>query len=128
MFLTFFFNVNIDFTCNHFWLMKNLCFQKILGMLGVFFQLLLVVGILCAYCSGFSENAVTISIICGVAPILFAVIMIFMPESPLFYILKDKEESARKVLRYFRGEDFDIQPEIRDFKVCFVGKFNFHLS
>ncbi|XP_033362154.1 facilitated trehalose transporter Tret1-like [Bombus vosnesenskii] len=90
--------------------------KEIRGTLGVFFQLLLVIGILYAYCCGYARNIVVISILCGIAPLLFASIMTFMPESPLFYMAKDNEEAAKKSMRFFRGSEYDIDPEISAFK------------
>lgn len=43
--------------------------------------------------------------------------MAFIPESPLFYLMKNNEESARRVLRFFRGKDIDIESEMIDLKV-----------
>lgn len=40
-----------------------------------------------------------------------------MPESPLFYMAKDNEEAAKKSMRFFRGSEYDIDPEISAFKV-----------
>ncbi|KAG5335394.1 TRE12 protein, partial [Acromyrmex charruanus] len=90
--------------------------KQIRGMTGVFFQLLLVTGILYVYLTGFTENVMAISSLCCIIPVLFGVIMFFIPESPLFYMIKDKEEEARKSMRFFRGPDFDIEPEISAFK------------
>ncbi|XP_072753346.1 facilitated trehalose transporter Tret1-2 homolog [Anoplolepis gracilipes] len=90
--------------------------KQIRGTTGVFFQLLLVLGILYAYCTGFTRNVVAISSLCCIAPIVFGITMFFMPESPLFYLTKNKEEQARKSMRFFRGEDFDIEPEMMVFK------------
>ncbi|KAG5311580.1 TRE12 protein, partial [Acromyrmex insinuator] len=90
--------------------------RQIRGMTGVFFQLLLVIGILYVYLTGFTENVIMISSLCCVIPILFGVTMFFMPESPLFYMIKNKEEEARKSMRFFRGPSFDIEPEINLFK------------
>ncbi|KZC13066.1 Facilitated trehalose transporter Tret1 [Dufourea novaeangliae] len=90
--------------------------KEIRGTLGVFFQLLLVIGVMYGFCCGFSGNVITISVLCGVGPIIFLVMMFFMPESPLFYLAKEKEESAMKSMRFFRGPNVDIGPEIEAFK------------
>lgn len=97
----------------------SLCYSSFLvtGTTGVFFQLLLVLGILYAYCTGFTRDVVAISSLCCIAPIVFGITMILMPESPLFYLTKNKEEEARKSMRFFRGPDFDIEPEMEAFKV-----------
>lgn len=90
--------------------------KQIRGTLGVFFQLLLVIGILYAYVCGYTRNVVWTSVLCGIAPIVFAVLMFFMPESPLYFLTKNQEAKALKAMRVFRGPDFDIQPEIAAFK------------
>ncbi|KYQ52114.1 Facilitated trehalose transporter Tret1-2 like protein, partial [Trachymyrmex zeteki] len=90
--------------------------KHIRGTTGVFFQLLLVIGILYVYITGFTRNVIAISSLCCIAPIVFGVTMSFMPESPLYYLIKNKEEDARKSMRFFRGPNFDIEPEINAFK------------
>jgi len=89
----------------------------VIGITGVFFQLLLVIGILYAYCTGFTRSVVMISGLCGIPPVLFGILMFFLPESPLFYLIMDREEDARKSMRFFRGLDYDIEPEIQAFQV-----------
>ncbi|CAK9807811.1 Facilitated trehalose transporter Tret1 [Anthophora quadrimaculata] len=90
--------------------------KHIRGTLGMFFQLLLVLGILYAFSCGYSKSVIITSLLCAIGPIIFALMMIFMPESPLYYMSKDNEEAARKSMRYFRGPDYNIDPEIADFK------------
>ncbi|XP_017761202.1 PREDICTED: facilitated trehalose transporter Tret1-2 homolog isoform X2 [Eufriesea mexicana] len=90
--------------------------KEIRGTLGTFFQMLLVIGILYAYCCGYARNVTVTSILCGIAPIVFACIMSFVPESPLYYVIKNNEEAAKKSMRFFRGPDYDIAPEINAFK------------
>lgn len=41
-----------------------------------------------------------------------------MPESPLYYIIKNDEATAKEVLKKLRGENSDVQEQIDDFKVC----------
>lgn len=89
----------------------------VIGTTGVFFQLLLVIGILYAYCTGFTRSVVAISSLCCIPPIVFGVTMSFMPESPLFYLIKDREEDARRSMLYFRGLDYNIETEMQAFKV-----------
>lgn len=43
--------------------------------------------------------------------------MLFMPESPLYYLMKNNEEAARKALRYFRGPDYNLEPDVKALKV-----------
>ncbi|XP_078032540.1 facilitated trehalose transporter Tret1-like [Augochlora pura] len=89
--------------------------KEIRGTLGVFFQLFLVTGVLYAYCCGYSKNIAIVSILCGLPPVLFAVLMFFMPESPMYFTARGNIEAAKKSMRFFRGPDFDIEPEIAAF-------------
>ncbi|XP_076547027.1 hdc homolog, cell cycle regulator isoform X1 [Osmia lignaria lignaria] len=94
----------------------EICEKQIRGTLGVFFQLLLVIGILYAYCCGYSRSVIWTSALCGGTPILFACAMIFMPESPLYHLSKNDEDSARKCMRFLRGPDTNFDSEIDAFK------------
>lgn len=99
------------------------------GTLGIFFQLLLVIGILYAYCCGYARNVVTTTGLCLVGPILFVIMMIFMPESPMFYMVKRNEEAAKRSMRFFRGPDYEeIDDELAIFKVSVSILFNPFLS
>ncbi|XP_012063528.1 PREDICTED: facilitated trehalose transporter Tret1-like [Atta cephalotes] len=90
--------------------------KQIRGTTGVFFQLLLVIGILYVYVTGFTRNVIAISSLCCIAPIVFGVTMSYVPESPLYYLIKNREEDARKSMQFFRGSKFDIELEINAFK------------
>ncbi|XP_066582650.1 facilitated trehalose transporter Tret1-like [Prorops nasuta] len=90
--------------------------KEIRGTLGVFFQLLLVIGILYTYCTGFAQSILWISLLCCLSSVLLVIIMLFIPESPLFFMIKGREDNARKAMRFFRGPNFDIEPEMSGFK------------
>lgn len=91
-------------------------FNVYLGTLGVFFQLLLVIGILLTFVSGFSQNLKLITTFCAMAPAIFPFIMCAIPESPMFYLKRNNEDKAREALQYFRGND-DINDEYSAMKV-----------
>lgn len=63
------------------------------------------------------NDVMWISILNGITPIVFGVILFFMPESPLYFIMKGKDEMAIKAMENFRGANFDVGPEISEFKV-----------
>ncbi|XP_044004881.1 facilitated trehalose transporter Tret1-like isoform X2 [Aphidius gifuensis] len=86
------------------------------GTIGVFFHLLLVIGILFAFCTGFTNSLVWITALNGLTPIIAGITMFFIPESPIFHLLKDNEYSARRALQILRGKDADIEPEISAMK------------
>lgn len=90
--------------------------KEIRGTLGSFFQLMITAGILFVYVLGAGLNVFWLSIICGLLPILFGVIFVFMPESPTYLVSKNKIESAVKSIQWLRGSDYDYNAEIDELK------------
>lgn len=84
------------------------------GSLGSYFQLMLVVGVLFVYLVGALANIFTLSLICGVLPLVFAAIFVFMPETPYFLITRGKTEEAAKALKWLRGSQYDCTHELAE--------------
>ncbi|ALC42591.1 sut4 [Drosophila busckii] len=82
------------------------------GLLGSFFQLNTVSGILYGYIVGGYCPLLTINILCAILPIIFAVVHFFMPESPVYLAMKGRQDDATKSLKWLRGQDFDVTPEL----------------
>lgn len=91
--------------------------KEIRGTLGSFFQLMITGGILFVYAVGAGLSVFWLSIICGLLPILFGIIFVFMPESPTYLVSKNKIESAVKSIQWLRGSDYDYNAEIDELKV-----------
>jgi SP family facilitated glucose transporter-like MFS transporter 8 len=53
--------------------------RSVRGQLGSFFQLMITIGILFVYAVGAGTNLFWLSLICGLIPLLFGVIFVFMP-------------------------------------------------
>lgn len=53
--------------------------KSIRGTLGSFFQLMITIGILFVYAVGYKASVVVLSIVCGIIPIVFAAVFVFMP-------------------------------------------------
>lgn len=87
--------------------------SEIRGRLGSYFQLLLAVGILLSYAFGCIVDMFTLSIISVIAPIIFFVVFLFMPESPMYYLMKGREDDARKSLIKLYGNQYDIDGAIQ---------------
>nr|XP_003704545.1 PREDICTED: facilitated trehalose transporter Tret1-like [Megachile rotundata] len=87
--------------------------DKIRGSLGSYFQLLFAVGILLSYIIGSFVNMYTLSIISAITPFIFFGTFIFMPESPIHYLQKGDEDSARKSLIKLRGDKYNVEGELR---------------
>lgn len=88
--------------------------KDIRGALGSFFQLMVTIGILFVYVVGYGLNVFTFSIICAAIPLIFAAIFVFMPESPLFWVSKNRTGDAVKSLQWLRGSEYDYSTELAE--------------
>ncbi|XP_067004852.2 facilitated trehalose transporter Tret1-2 homolog isoform X2 [Anabrus simplex] len=88
---------------------------SIRGKVGVFFDLMINVGILWSYSLGVIIPYPNLSIASGCLPLLFFITFVWMPESPVHLVTKGRilqAESALKWLRSGGSSDWDIQPEL----------------
>ncbi|KAJ8955984.1 hypothetical protein NQ318_006255, partial [Aromia moschata] len=84
--------------------------NDIRGTLGSFFQLLLTVGILISYLG------VRLSILCAIIPIVFAVLFFFQPETPVYYMKKNKPQDALSSMQRLRGGSYNCDAEMKEIK------------
>lgn len=75
---------------------------------------MLVVGVLFSYIVGKYTTVFALNLICALIPIIFGVIFMFMPETPLFLISKGKKEAAAKSLKWLRGSEYDYSNELAE--------------
>ncbi|XP_047105081.1 facilitated trehalose transporter Tret1-like [Schistocerca piceifrons] len=61
-------------------------------------------GSLFSYCIGPYVSVTTAAIICCSLPILFVITFIWMPESPYFFLIRDREQEAVKSLTRLKGQ------------------------
>ncbi|XP_067642413.1 facilitated trehalose transporter Tret1-2 homolog isoform X2 [Eurosta solidaginis] len=90
--------------------------KEIRGTLGSFFQLMITAGILFVYAIGAGLNVFWMSIVCGVIPIVFGLVFVFMPESPTYLVIKNKDEQAIKSIQWLRGKDYEYRAEIEELR------------
>ncbi|KAK4883260.1 hypothetical protein RN001_006579 [Aquatica leii] len=88
--------------------------KEIRGALGSFLQMMISCGILFSAIAGKFLTIKMYSILCGVVPLIFGVLFLFMPETPFYYIKKKKLVKARTVLLRLRGSQYNIDKEITD--------------
>lgn len=88
--------------------------KQIRGILGSFFQLMVTIGILFVYAVGSGVNAFTVSIICGVIPLVFGAVFVFMPESPQYLVIKGESDKAVASIKWLRGSKYDAQAEVAE--------------
>lgn len=86
--------------------------KEIRGIIGSFCVLLIHAGILFAYVVGAYVSVFTANIIYAIVPIVFGVIFVFMPESPVYLVIENRVEEAKKSYKWLRGADYDPQQEI----------------
>lgn len=87
--------------------------SRVRGALGSLFQLQLTAGILLAYLAGMSGNHRTISLICGVVPLLHVLpAVLWLPESPAFLLARGRTGQAERSLRRLRGRNYDCHDEL----------------
>ena len=90
--------------------------KEIRGTIASFFQLLVITGILFVYLIGPYMRVLWTNVICSIIPIAFAVIFFFMPESPVYLVIENREEEAIKSFKWLRGENYDPQNEVDELK------------
>lgn len=82
------------------------------GIMGCFFQLWIVHGILYGFGVGALCKPIVVNVLCGILPIVFFIIFFWMPESPVFLVQKGKTEQAEKSMKWLRGNDADISGDM----------------
>ncbi|CAG9819483.1 unnamed protein product [Phaedon cochleariae] len=81
---------------------------KIRGTCGNLVSVFMLLGVFVVNVIGSYLDVKNSGYICMVLPIVYFVLMMFMPESPYYYIAKGKPEKAKKSLRWLRSrEDVD---------------------
>ncbi|XP_065556827.1 facilitated trehalose transporter Tret1-like isoform X2 [Artemia franciscana] len=86
------------------------------GLLGSGYQLLVVTGLLLGYFIGAFVTWWWLSIISAIIPLMFMIAMMFVPESPVYLILKKDRSGAKKALQWLRGGQYSIDAELEEIK------------
>ncbi|XP_055678976.1 facilitated trehalose transporter Tret1 isoform X1 [Lutzomyia longipalpis] len=86
---------------------------SIRGALGSFFQLFLTMGILLVYAAGSVVDWRTLSGICAIAPAMLAVGMIFLPESPVHLVKKERRNDAIQAIKWLWGKQCNSRAAIQ---------------
>lgn len=87
---------------------------SIRGFLGALFQLMICTGIAIAYALGEAKNLYILSVPFATIPILLAVLIFFLPETPVHLLRRGKEDKARAALQFYRGPNYDVEPEMKE--------------
>lgn len=89
---------------------------KIRGTLGTYFEIFFVCGSEIPYVIGAFTSVFTLNLICASIPIVFAIVFVFMPESPLYLISKGQKEAAIKSWKWLRGDSYDYRTELKEWQ------------
>lgn len=88
--------------------------KEIRGALGCFTQLMISTGILFVAIISKYMNIQGFTIICGIIPVVFGVIFLFMPETPHHLMKRNNRSGARKALVWLRGDKHDVDFELKE--------------
>lgn len=85
------------------------------GVLGSYFNLFICIGILSSYIVGSYTSYLILGLYCLFFPILFVVLWFWLPESPSYCVLNNRNEEALKALLKLRGNHRElIEAELSD--------------
>lgn len=87
---------------------------SIRGLLGAMFQLMICTGIMISYALGETGDLKALGLPAALPPLILVLLIFFMHDSPVFLLKKGREDKARKAMRFFRGKNYDIEPEMKD--------------
>ncbi|XP_030554114.1 facilitated trehalose transporter Tret1-like isoform X1 [Drosophila novamexicana] len=82
------------------------------GIMGFFFQLMIVNGTLFSFIAGSYCSVETFNILCSVMSIVLFVLLIWVPESPVYLVQQRRPDKAQRVLRGLRGADADLSADM----------------
>ncbi|XP_055374636.1 facilitated trehalose transporter Tret1 isoform X3 [Condylostylus longicornis] len=71
------------------------------------------IGILVCFVAGTYMNWSYLAFLGGALPIPFLILMFLIPETPRWYVGQGREDRARKALRWLRGKEADVEPELK---------------
>lgn len=90
--------------------------KEVRGALGSYFQLFLTVGILFSYLLAKYTEIETYNIVLAIIPLVFGIVFVLQPETPVYLLKKNKDNEARKVLKRLRGSHYDVDAELKVMK------------
>ncbi|KDR19246.1 Sugar transporter ERD6-like 6 [Zootermopsis nevadensis] len=78
--------------------------DSVRGILGTLMQLMMNLGSMFEYSLGPYVSYTTLGVLSSVFPVVFLVLMFFMPESPYFLLMQDRRDEAEIALMRLRGQ------------------------
>ena len=81
------------------------------GRLGSLNMLAVTTGMILAFCAGYLFSYGWLSLLGCIPPALVLFLMLWMPESPRWYLEKKRKSDALRSLLWLRGTQFGLQEE-----------------
>ena len=85
-------------------------------------------GLLSCQCLGAILEWRSLSIVLAFLNVPFFLMLIFLPETPVYLITTEQIERAHKVLRTMRGKRWDVTKELTDIKCASEGVEKYHVT
>lgn len=87
---------------------------RVRGAINALFTLLAYCGIMFEYCIGPHVSFTLLSILSALVPISFVIVLIWIPESPYYYLMKNNMKGAGTALMWLRCKDnvTDVEEEL----------------
>lgn len=82
------------------------------GMLGALASVFISAGVLFQYVLGSVTSWHVLSGVSALCPLAAFVLMLLMPESPNYLVVKDRSDKARRSLAKLRGSTFNVEGEV----------------
>jgi SP family facilitated glucose transporter-like MFS transporter 8 len=83
------------------------------GAFGCIFQILVAVGLLSVYTIAAYMSLFYLNLICGIFPLIFNVILCFIPESPVYYIFKNDIPKANRSLKWLGRSPYKKEESLK---------------
>ncbi|KAG0725438.1 Facilitated trehalose transporter Tret1 [Chionoecetes opilio] len=90
---------------------------EIRGILGLLPTTFGNAGILLCFLVGSNVNWWVLGYVGAIVPLIFTAMMCFVPETPRWYISKDRAEDARSALQWLRGSFNDVEFELEAIQI-----------
>lgn len=71
------------------------------------------IGILVCFVAGTYMDWSMLAFLGGALPAPFLILMFLIPETPRWYVSRNREDRARKALTWLRGKQADVEPELK---------------
>lgn len=88
--------------------------KEIRGRCGGCFEVFTVSGMMFTYVLGQFEDIEILTLPCSLVPLIFSCFIVLSPDTPVFLLTHGDPVRAKESLRFFRGDDYDLEPEFKE--------------